>query len=133
MNDAKRGIDTILWAVGDEASSTAIMGVLDRAGNEQSITDAHLEEIRVILDTMSPSASGEANLKAQLDAGEIDKEQYTFRLEVLKNIGKDNSGIKKQILAKLNKEKFIRPGDVVPPEEIKSPWDDSPEIISETN
>ena len=127
MNDAKRGIDTILWAVGDDKTSEAIMEVLDEAGNEESITEAHLETIRGLLDNMSPSASGETNLKAQLDANEITEDQYNFRLDILKQIGKDNSGIKKQVLSKLNKEKFVR-------DEVKkvSPWDDSPEVISET-
>ena len=127
MNDAKRGIDTILWAVGDDKTSEAIMEVLDEAGNEESITEAHLETIRGLLDNMSASASGETNLKAQLDANEITEDQYNFRLDILKQIGKDNSGIKKQVLSKLNKEKFVR-------DEVKkvSPWDDSPEVISET-
>ena len=127
MNDAKRSIDTILWAVGDEGTSKAIMKVLDSAGNEESITEAHLETIRGLLDNMTASAGGEANLKTQLEAGEITEREYNFNLKILQAIGKDNSGIKKQILSKLNKEKFVR-------DEVKkvSPWDDSPEVISET-
>ena len=127
MNDAKRGIDTILWAVGDDKTSEAIMEVLDEAGNEESITEAHLETIRGLLDNMTASSGGEGRLKAQLDSGEITEDQYGLRLEILSHLGKDNSGIKKQILSKLNKEKFVR-------DEVKkvSPWDDSPEVISAT-
>ena len=79
---------------------------------------------------MSPASGGEAKLKAQLDSGEIKQDQYDIRLDILRQLGKDNSGIKKQILSKLNKEKFVRANEEV--EEIKSPWDDSPEVISET-
>ena len=129
MNDAKRGIDTILWAVGDEGTSKAIMEVLDKAGNEESITEAHLESIKKLLDGMSPASGGEAKLKAQLDSGEIKQDQYDIRLDILRQLGKDNSGIKKQILSKLNKEKFVRANEEV--EEIKSPWDDSPKVVSE--
>ena len=63
-----------------------------------------------------------------MDAGDIDKDQYAFRLKILKEIGKDNSGIKKQIISKLNKEKFIRAGEEVLPEVKPPPWNENPNI-----